>query len=325
MKAVSVFMDVEDPINPLADDAALDFPQLFDEAGIRGSFCLTGEKCRTLFTRGRVDVAEAYRPHSIGLHTNTHSFHPSTMELLADLNWEDGCAAAYDAESKGFEAFSKIFCRSPEFWGGGGNTWAPEITDAMKRMGIPAYVYALTEFPRNAVHQFNGVVALPQALSISEFDWADDQRAMTASERVLQAITEIDQPWVGLFVGHPTKFRYTDWWDVPYYGGRTPPEPEYGIPVSLEIYERSKANLKAFLRQLKTRVSVIGVDQALDLPWKFRSPSEAELAHYFERTPAVLRGAKNWPVHYPGLDPELIVAKTMALSSTLAVGFIAES
>lgn len=324
MKAVSVFMDVEDPINPLADDAALDFPHLFDEAGVRGSFCLTGEKCRTLLARGRLDIAEAYRPHSLGLHTNTHSFHPSTMELLADKNWEDGCAAAYEVESKGFHAFSQLIGRSPEFWGGGGNTWSPEITDAMKRLGIPAYAYALTEFPHHAVHRFNDVVALPQALSISELDWADDERASAASDRVLKAIPEIDQPWVGLFVGHPTKFRYSDWWDVPYYGGRTPPEPEYGIPVSLETYERSKANLRAFLSKLKTVASVIGIDQALGLPWKFRPPSEAELTHYGERTSAMLRGAKNWPVHYPGLDPEHIVEKTMALSGTLAVGFISE-
>jgi hypothetical protein len=322
MKTVSVFMDVEDPINPLADDAALDFPLLFDKVGIRGSFCLTGEKCRTLASRGRVDVAEAFRPHSLGLHTNTHSFHPSTMELLAALNWDEGCIAAYETEKEGFNCFRRLIGRDPEFWGGGGNTWSPEITDAMKRLGIPAYVYALTEFPGHAVHMFNGVIALPQALSISELDWADDDRAVAASERVLKALGEIDQPWVGLFVGHPTKFRYIDWWDVPYYGGRTPPTPEYGIPVSDETYDRSKANLRTFLIQLKAQVSVVGVDEAVKLPWQFRPPSERQLAHYHERTPIILRGAKNWPIHYPGLDPELIVEKTLALSDTLAVGVI---
>ena len=321
-KTVSLFMDVEDPINPLADDAALDFPLLFADAGVRGSFCLTGEKCRTLQARGRLDVAEAYKPHCLGLHTNTHSFHPSTMELLAGLQWAEGCVAAYETESKGFNAFVNLIGRPPSFWGGGGNTWSPEITDAMKRLQIPAYVYALTRFPDEAVHMFNGVIALPQALSISEQDWADDDRAATASDRVLHSIAELDQPWIGVFVGHPTKFRHTDWWDIPYYGGRTPPAPEYGTPVSQETYRRAKSNLRSFLDRIKREFEVIGVDEALQLPWQFRLPTADELAYYEEHTPATVRGAKNWPIHYPGLDPELIVAKTMALTNTVQVGTI---
>jgi len=322
MKHISVFMDVEDPINPLADDAALDFPLLFDEVGMRGSFCLTGEKCRVLKARGRSDVAEAYRSHCLGLHTNAHSFHPSTMELLGDLEWEEGCESAFEVESKGFEAFVELIGRPPSFWGGGGNTWSPEITDAMKRLGIPAYAYALTQFPHEAVHRFNGVFALPQALSISETDWADDTRTAAASERVMRAIDDLDQPWIGLFVGHPTKFRYIDWWDTPYYAGRTPPEPEYGTPVSEEVYERSKSNLRAFLGRLKESFPVIGVDDALQLPWRFRTPSIEEIAYFRDRTPAALRGAKNWPIHYLGLDPELIVSKTMRLVHTAEIAFL---
>jgi hypothetical protein len=187
MKLVSVFMDVEDPINPLADDAALDFPRLFDAIGIRGSFCITGEKCRTLQTRNRADVAEAYKPHFMGLHTDTHSFHPTTMELMENLSFEDGCAAAYEAEAHGGKAFEELCERKPAFWGGAGNTWSPEITEALKRLEIPAYVYALTALPDHAVHGFNGVTALPQTLSISEADWADDARAEASSTRALNA------------------------------------------------------------------------------------------------------------------------------------------
>lgn len=320
MKSVSLFMDVEDPINPLADDAALDFPLLFADAGVRGSFCLTGEKCRTLKARGRADVADAFRQHSLGLHTNTHSFHPTTMELLADLEWEDGCKAAFESEKRGYDAFVALIGRRPEFWGGGGNTWSPEITDALKRLGIPAYSYALTQFPDDAAHRFNGVVALPQALSISENDWADDARALAASERVLQGIEVHKQPWVGVFVGHPTRFRHTDWWDVPYYAGRTPPNPEYAEPVRQAVYDRSKANLRAFLERIKRAANVVGVDEALKLPWQFRVPTAAERAYFAEHTSRMVSGAKNWPIHYKGLDPELIVRKTMALAGTAEVG-----
>jgi hypothetical protein len=164
-------MDVEDPINPLADDAALDFARLFTDLGIKGSFCLTGEKCRTLLARCRSDVLRAFAPHSLGLHTNTHSFHPTTMELLADLPYEEGCEAAYNAEQPGLEAFQQAFDRTPAFWGGAGNTWSPEITDTLKRLAIPAYAYALTELPNNAVHRYNGVLAMPQSISVSPHSW----------------------------------------------------------------------------------------------------------------------------------------------------------
>ena len=322
MKCVSVFMDVEDPINPLADDAALDFPLLFQEVGIRGSFCLTGEKCRTLKARGRTDVRDAYAPHCLGLHTNTHSFHPTTMELLADLSFEEGCKAAFEAEKPGLDAFQDLFGRQPAFWGGGGNTWSPEITDALKRLDIPAYVYALTALPDNAVHKFNGVMALPQALSISEREWVSDAKSLEASRRVMDGIETIGQPWIGIFVGHPTRFRHVDYWDVPYFHGRTPPGPEYTEAAPVETYEGAKSHLRTFLSELSRTIKVVGVDDASKLPWEFRSP-DADERSYFEKTSSAnLRGAIGWPPHRPGLSPDLIVAKTMALADTVQVGSV---
>lgn len=319
-------MDVEDPINPLADDAALDLALLFSEAGVRGSFCLTGEKCRTLVARDRTDVIEAFRPHCLGLHTNTHSFHPTTMELLADLSFEEGCAAAYATESRGRDAFVRAFGREPVFWGGAGNTWGPEITDALKRLAIPAYSYALTELPQGAVHRFNGVFALPQHLSISETDWADDARAEAQSIRILAEVKARMAPgirhparWLGIFVGHPTKLRYREFWDSPYAAGRMPPAPEYAEPLPVETFERSKANLRRFLSQLQTQAKIIGVDNALALPWSFRAPDPDERDYFETHTSGNLRSATGWPIHRPGLSAELIVEKTMALSDALEV------
>ena len=315
-------MDVEDPINPLADNAALDFPILFANVGVRGSFCLTGEKCKTLTARGRQDVAEAYRPHCLGLHTNGHSFHPTTMELLAELSYDEGCEAALAEETKGYDAFKSLVGRSPAFWGGGGNTWSPEIIDALKRLQIPAYVYAQTELPDNAIHRFNGVLALPQALSISELDWADDERAAIAGDRVLGRIAQIDQPWLGLFVGHPTKFRYLEYWDRPYYFGRTPPGPEYTEPVDQETYDRAKSNLRDFLIRLKEAFPIVGVDDVVQMKWLFRQPTVEEMSYFTKHTYDNLVGAAGWPPHRKGLDTSFIAEKTIALKHTLEVAVL---
>ncbi len=322
MKTVSVFMDVEDPINPLADDAALDFARLFSSVGVRGSFCLTGEKCRTLVARGRIDVIDAYRPHCLALHTDTHSFHPTTIELLADVDFATGCEKAYAAEQRGFGAFVEAFGRPPDFWGGAGNTWSCEVTDALKRLGIPAYVYALTALPDEAVHRFNGVVALPQAASIGENDWQDDARAEARSARVLDQIEEIPQPWIGVFVGHPTKFRHRDFWDVPYYAGRTPPYPEHAELLPDEAYRLGIDNLACFLGKLQKVAKVVGIDQALAMPWRFRPPTEAERTYFFEHTGRNLRGAVSWPVHRPGLSGENLAQKALALVDTVEVAEI---
>jgi len=309
-------MDVEDPINPLADQAALDLAELFSEAGVKASFCLTGEKCRTLLARGRQDVLDAYRPHCLGLHTDTHSYHPTTMELLADVPFEKGCRLAFETESKGFNAFQSAFGRDPVFWGGAGNTWSPEITSALKQLGIPAYCYALTALPNDAVHRFNGVVALPQALSISEPDWAD---STDRPNRVLDAIRESDQPWLGVFVGHPTRLRYTQFWDFPFNHGQTPEIPEQAQPVEEPVYQRSLENLRAFLVKLQATTEIIGVDDFFTADLSFRPPTLSELEFFRLNTSGNLRGAAKWPIHRQDLSPELIVSKTLALEATLGV------
>jgi len=316
---VSLFQDIEDPIHPRADDAALDIARIFTEAGVRGSFCVTGEKCRKLIERGRRDVIEALKPHCLGLHTDTHSYHPTTMELLADVSYDRGSELAYAAERKGYQAFVRAFGRAPSFWGGAGNTWSPEITEALYRLEIPAYAYALTEAPYLLPHRFNGVLAFSQHLSISETDWADDARAQAKGSSVIEELDRRAGAHLSIFTGHPTRFRYERFWDVPYAGGVTPSTPELTAPVSDDSYERAQRNLAAWLRQVRDAAEVVGLDDAIALPWTFRRPLKEEREYFADRTAQNLREAAYWPIHRPDLSVENIVEKTLALSGTLEI------
>jgi hypothetical protein len=317
MTYLSVFMDIEDPINPLADNAALDIANLFAEVGIKGSFCITGEKCRVLLARKRKDVIQALLPHCLGLHTNTHSVHPTTMELLSDVDYSEGCELAFAAESPGYESFIAAFGQTPTFWGGAGNTWSPEITLALAMLRIPAYAYALTSVPDDQIHRYNGIVALPQTYSISEEDWATGSSKI---QSILDNVLKSRQPWIGIFVGHPSKFRHNRFWDTPYMGGRTPKFPEVSQPVSQETYTQSLENLKDFLTKLKTKkTKIIGIDDLLQDGLAFRSPTEDEREFFLDKTTENIRKAIKWPIHRPGLDPELIIEKALRLAPTLEI------
>lgn len=315
---VHLFMDVEDPINRRADDAALDFARLFSEEGVRGNFCVTGEKCRTLVARGRTDVLEALAPHCLGLHTDTHSVHPTTMEMLADVPLAEGVVLAECAERRGYEAFVAAFGRPPAFWGGAGNTWSPEITVALRRLGVPAYVYALTEVPDRAVHGFNGVAAYPQHLSVSEDEWADDAVAADRTRALLRSLSESPARRC-VFVGHPTRFRHGCFWDAPFANGRCPEVPEPSEPVSEDAYTRAKRNLAAFLRRVGQAETVVGLDEGEGPRVPDKVPDEATLTYFRRKTARNLREAARWPIHRTDLDVEGIVAKTMALAETLRV------
>lgn len=316
MPVISVFMDVEDPLNPLADEAALEVASLFNEIQVKGSFCITGEKCRTLMARERADVIEAFRPHCLGLHTNTHSYHPTTMELLANTSFEEGCELALATERPGFDAFISAFGRSPVFWGGAGNTWSPEITEVLKSLSIPAYVYALTTVPHIEVHRFNGVLALPQSLSVSEVDFI---QSTSRAEETLQSISMSKALWLGVFVGHPTRFRYNRFWDTSFANGLTPETPELSEPTPERDYRHGLENFKTFLIELKGSFEVIGVDEAIAMPRKFREPTLQEAAYFRERTSLAIQSAKHWPIHRPDLDVQNIIDKTLALESTLGI------
>jgi hypothetical protein len=314
---VSVFMDVEDPVNPAADDAALDMARLFADMGVRASFCVTGDKCRALAHRGRQDVAAALSHHCLGLHTNGHSKHPTTMELLEKVPFEEGCELAYAEESKGYQAFKALFGRPPAFWGGAGNTWSPEITDALKRLGIPAYSYAHTSVPGDTLHRFNGVLALPQTVSVSEQEWAT--QGEDAGAEAMAKLEASDLPWAAVFVGHPTRFRHERFWDEPYARGRSPLEPEPSQAVPEEVYQTALKNLGRFLGQLRDKHRIVGVDDLVSMDWRFRLPMDDEIEYFRQETAQRLKDAAGWVIHRPGLDTSLIAAKTLALAPTLEI------
>jgi hypothetical protein len=64
---------------------------------------------------------------------------------------------------------------------------------------------------------------------------------------------------------------------------------------------------------------VVGVDEALALPWQVDKPDEDQLEFFRTQTERNLRGAAGWPIHRPDLDPSRIVEKTITLSDSMVL------
>lgn len=311
-------MDVEDPFGEHADDAALDIAELFTSVGVRGTFPITGEKCRKLTERNRKDVAAAFSPHALGLHTNTHSFHPTTMELLADKGWDDGCAAALASEQPGLDAFMALFERTPCLWAGAGFTWGPQIAGILPALSIPAYIYALTSAGRGRPHTFAGTWGFPRCTGAGEAEYESTGSTDAAIERILSLLDSWPAPWASLFLGHPTRVRYEGFWDVPFYDGVDPVEYQSPEPKTQERYEACLDNLHRLIAEIAAAHPVLGFDDVLALPWTEVELRDLERKEAEEETVQAIRDrAAGWPVNRRGLPTHRLEAETLARFDTV--------
>ena len=87
---VAFQFDTEDFITPETDDILLDIIEVLDNFGVKGSFCIVGEKIRILERRGRTDILEVLERHDIAYQSNLHSVHPLISEYLKDKGWIEG-------------------------------------------------------------------------------------------------------------------------------------------------------------------------------------------------------------------------------------------
>ncbi|MGQ9629704.1 MAG: hypothetical protein ACUVXI_05215 [bacterium] len=223
---ITFLLDVEDFVTPESDDVARRLAEIMSEEGVRGTFMVVGEKARALAARGRRDVIDALKKHDIGLHSDTHSIHPTVLEYLFGRGWHDGIEEAYSREIKGYHAILDVFGSPPSAWGGPGNTWGPQVVPALRRMRIDAYVYAHTRVDFQSIHRFCGALAYP--IGIGGFDrFYHDSPKFDA--KLFDAVRELEFrieegcEWCEVFCGHPTMLIAEEFWDgVNFAGGRNP-------------------------------------------------------------------------------------------------------
>lgn len=252
---VYVCFDVEDLVHPDSDDAAHDLGEVLADDGVVASMCVVAEKARLWERRGRADVISAIGQHDVSLHTNYHSIHPTVSEYLADKGWPDGVAEALRQEEPGARDLARIFGAFPSTWGTPGSSWGPQIPAATRQMGLPSNIYSLARSGETGACWFAGQLCYSDFLYFpgGEDAYADDAAFEIALPALLQQISEARQrgfSCLGLFAAHPTRLRYTVFWDALNYAqGQNADPSDYRLapPRTDEEYATSLRNLRRMI------------------------------------------------------------------------------
>lgn len=324
---VTLFMDVEDLVAPESDDAALDCARILTEEGVQATMCVVGEKARLLEERGRSDVIAALSRHDIGVHTNLHSVPPTIVQFLADRGWEDGVREALEREAPAVEAIRQVFHVAPSCWGGPGNTWGPQICEALVQLDVPAFVYAHTRVPRASVHRFLGVLAYPGGRALSDSLYHETE---AADERLISVLTGLSEDmaagvvWQEVFIGHPTRIMHASFWDAENFTHGANPARSAWRPAprkSPASYQRALAN---FRRGVKAIRDTPGVQLTTIRQMNARladAPCEALLPEETSQVwPSIRKRLEQmplWPMLPPGTPMDNILTLTRQRLGTL--------
>jgi hypothetical protein len=261
---ITLLFDVEDIITREADDITRTIAEIVAAEGLRATFCVVGERALQWKQRGRADVIRALQFHDVGFHTMGHSIHPTVLEYLAGRGWEDGVEEVVRRERPGVEALRDAFGRPPSCWGGPGNSWGPQVNEAMGRLGVPAVVYAQTRVPRGDVHRFCGELCFPSCCSLRDGEY---HVAAAWKENLRQVLEELQcrrvdgAQWTEVFLGHPSRILNEEFWDGPSFtAGRTTPRDQWVPPR-----RKSDADLAAALANLRQTVRSIASAAGIDV------------------------------------------------------------
>lgn len=225
MARVIFSFDTEDFITPEADDAVLKWAQMLTRHGVKGCFCLVGERARALRRRGRTDVIQALKQHEIGYHSDTHSLHPLMAEYLEGMDWDDGVAEVMRREAKGIEGVAEVFGQLPTTFIRPGNDWAPQVLRAMNLLGIHVYGDANFEMPDGNLMWYCNSLLVKYHLAFDNY-FDVEERLPKMKEDFDRLLGERKDKVIVIFT-HPCRLVTERFWDELFVDGRNPPRADW--------------------------------------------------------------------------------------------------
>jgi hypothetical protein len=322
------YWDTEDYLSPPdagSDDIILTIAQLAREAGFPACFHIIGERVRSLVGRGRTDIiAELSRHHDTSLHYNYGSIHPTTCELAAVSDWEQGVQIALGRERSGFRLVERTFGRCPALTMHG-TTYGPQILRAAGLEGKSFWQVGVS-IPESPIYWFCECLCFdPTAHACLDGQFQDDALFEPGLARIAEDFTRYHREGglLAAYCGHPHRSICREFADVSFYGGVNALHEDLRGPEPMSEPERAivRRNLG---RMLRTLGSLDG----------FEVTRVSELTRLYRRRPSsfsssTLRAfaeqalAAGGPVYMPGLTAgEGLLALASALVELRGQGLV---
>ncbi|HYM09270.1 MAG TPA: hypothetical protein VEU62_00985 [Bryobacterales bacterium] len=336
---VVLWFDTEDYIEPAADDAALRLATDLDRLGVHATFKVVGEKARTLEARGRVDVIRALSHHSIGYHSNYHSIPPAPALYLRDMGYVEGAAEFERRERPGVADLRRIFGVTPVCYGQPGNSWAPQTSLALRRMGIPVYLDEGTHVGVGEQPFWYG--GLLYIFNMGRFlirpELNDESQFSKTMQQFDADVAELARRGGGVISTyyHPTEFVTTEFWDaVNFSKGANPERRQWQRPQrrTAEDSERCYAILRRYVEHAKqtpgvrfaTASEMLQLYESSVPPHVERSQIAAHLAaqQTFLETARGSLSAADMLLELLGIEPQVVDGPTARRESTYHAGTI---
>ncbi len=137
---VFICFDVEDFVNPEADDVLLELAQIYHSAGLPACLFMVGEKARVLRERGRKDVLDAIKGHEIDYHGNYAFEYPEPALVYGNRDpWDEAVQKGMVYEAPGIQDVAEITGQLPVATCQHQNNHSPATTFAMNQAGVRAW------------------------------------------------------------------------------------------------------------------------------------------------------------------------------------------
>jgi len=269
--------DIYYPPEYRIDDIPGWLAEIMTDVGVRGTFCVFGEKARTLKQRGRTDVLEALARHDLASHQQGNC-RPLIPEILEDAGWADGVQAMRKYEDQVAADFRDAFGTDPVGLSRHNIYWAPQHVAVGGERGI-AYMSGLLGSPGTEQPTwYAGTLNLPSTTTagFGGFDQiytcdAAFERRMSQLDEYLRGCVERGVEYVSVFGCHPVQVMARGWIEeycLASGATRTPEQLGWMYAVKTpEEQARAKANFRRLVAYLKQHpdLEMVGLAEAARL------------------------------------------------------------
>ena len=215
--------DSEDYLTPQAADAEKWWADELTSRSIKGTFQCVGEFIRSLQRRDRYDVIDAIAHHDIGHHTDYHSPSPTHPEALEGKSLSEGVAYVMRTEAPAFRTLYEAFGRTPISYVPPGDSWTPATVIAMATAGIR--VFCNEHFPHihHDPYWYCGMLVARYNIAFDAYYAPDSQEEEAFKADFDNIAGNTTDSGAMIVFTHPTRLVTSQFWDVPFMGGRRIP------------------------------------------------------------------------------------------------------